>query len=70
MTSMGFIGYTGSFHAHKFHRKALHRIFHKWLIIMVRKYVIGPPAEHPSRRIEQLAPHIASFVAPKFTGTY
>ena len=25
---------------------------------------IGPPAEHNGRRIEHLAPHIASFVAP------
>ena len=31
---------------------------------MVRKHVIGPPAEHNGRRIEHLAPHIASFVAP------
>ena len=28
----------------------------------VRKYVIGPPAEHPSRRIEHQAPLIASFL--------
>ena len=31
---------------------------------VVRKHVIGPPAEHNGRRIEHLAPHIASFVAP------
>ena len=29
-----------------------------------KAYVIGPPAEHNGRRIEHLAPHIASFVAP------
>tara|TARA_B100000459_G_scaffold43446_1_gene22105 strand:+ start:67 stop:450 length:384 start_codon:yes stop_codon:yes gene_type:complete len=40
------------------------RLFCKWLTIMVRKHVIGPPAEHNGRRIEHLAPHIASFVAP------
>ena len=33
-------------------------------LLMVRKHVIGPPAEHNGRRIEHLAPHIASFVAP------
>ena len=69
LTSMGFTGFTGStLQARLTNGKTLHRLFHKWLIIMVRKYVIGPPAEHPSRRIEQLAPHIASFVALKFTG--
>ena len=31
---------------------------------LVRKHVIGPPAERNGRRIEHLAPHIASFVAP------
>ena len=41
------------------------RLFCKWLTIMVRKHVIGPPAEHNGRRIEHLAPHIASFVAPR-----
>ena len=40
------------------------RLFCKWLTIMVRKHVIGPPAEHNGRRFEHLAPHIASFVAP------
>ena len=33
-------------------------------LLMVRKHVIGPPAEHNGRRFEHLAPHIASFVAP------
>ena len=40
------------------------RLFCKWLTIMVRKHVIGPPAEHNGRRFEHLASHIASFVAP------
>ena len=40
------------------------RFLLKWLTIMVRKHVIGPPAEHNGRRFEHLAPHIASFVAP------
>ena len=34
----------------------------KYLTILVRKHVIGPPAEHPSRRIEHQAPLIASFL--------
>ena len=34
------------------------------VLLLVRKHVIGPPAEHNGRRIEHLAPHIASFVAP------
>ena len=34
----------------------------KYLAILVRKHVIGPPAEHPSRRIEHQAPLIASFL--------
>ena len=34
----------------------------KHLTILVRKHVIGPPAEHPSRRIEHQAPLIASFL--------
>ena len=34
----------------------------KHFAITVRKYVIGPPAEHPSRRIEHQAPLIASFL--------
>ena len=36
--------------------------FRKYLAILVRKHVIGPPAEHPSRRIEHQAPLIASFL--------
>ena len=36
--------------------------FRKYLTILVRKHVIGPPAEHPSRRIEHQAPLIASFL--------
>ena len=36
--------------------------FRKYLAIVVRKHVIGPPAEHPSRRIEHQAPLIASFL--------
>ena len=31
-------------------------------VIVIRKHVIGPPAEHPSRRIEHQAPLIASFL--------
>ena len=34
----------------------------KHFAITVRKYVIGPPAEHPFRRIEHHAPHIVSFL--------
>ena len=37
-------------------------LLRKYLAITVRKYVIGPPAEHPSRRIEHQAPLIASFL--------
>jgi len=38
------------------------KLFRKYLTILVRKHVIGPPAEHPSRRIEHQAPLIASFL--------
>ncbi len=36
--------------------------FRKYLAILVRKHVTGPPAEHPSGRIEHQAPLIASFL--------
>ena len=39
-------------------------LLRKHCAIVIRKHVIGPPAEHNGRRIEHLAPHIASFVAP------
>ena len=47
------------------HEQSNHRIkalLRKYLAITIRKYVIGPPAEHPSRRIEHQAPLIASFL--------
>ena len=37
-------------------------LLRKHFAIVVRKYVIGPPAEHPHRRIEHVAPHIASYI--------
>ena len=37
-------------------------LLRKYFAIVVRKYVIGPPTEHSHRRIEQLAPHVASFI--------
>lgn len=37
-------------------------LLRKHFAIVVRKYVIGPPAEHPHRRIEHQAPHIASYL--------
>jgi hypothetical protein len=37
-------------------------LLRKHFAIVVRKYVIGPPAEHPHRRIEHVAPHIASYL--------
>ena len=37
-------------------------LLRKHFAITIRKYVIGPPAEHPSRRIEHQAPLIASFL--------
>ena len=47
------------------HEQGNHRIkalLRKYLAITIGKYVIGPPAEHPSRRIEHQAPLIASFL--------
>ena len=38
------------------------RMLRKHFAITIRKYVIGPSAEHPSRRIEHQAPLIASFL--------
>ena len=44
----------------------IYRLFRKSITLMVRKYVIGGNAEHPSRnRMRHLAPHIASFVTPR-----
>ena len=37
-------------------------LLRKHCAIVIRKHVIGPPAEHPSRRIEHQAPLIASFL--------
>lgn len=48
------------------HSETIRRILRKWLTLMVRKYVIGGRAEHPSRnRMNHLAPQVASFLVPK-----
>ena len=47
------------------HEQGNHRIkalLRKYLAITIHKYVVGPPAEHPFRRIEHQAPLIASFL--------
>ena len=47
----------------------IYRLFRKSITLMVRKYVIGGNAEHPSRnRMRHLAPQIASFVTPRGNG--
>ncbi len=40
-------------------------LLRKYFTIIVRKYVIGGNAEHPSRnRMKHLAPQMASFLIP------